>query len=82
MGRSPAVRKLHARNAAILLSNTADRRVDAIVAWTVQRRTTGGTGRAIRIAEAHGIPVLNLGSMSPRSASELLVAIRKAAAPS
>ena len=79
---SPAVRKLHARNAAILLSNTTDRPVDAVMAWTVHGRATGGTGMAIRIAEAHGIPVLNLGSMSPRDACERLVAIRRAASMS
>ena len=76
---SPAVRKLHARNAALLLSNTLDSPVDACVAWTAEGRVEGGTGMSIRIAEAHGIPVLNLGSMSPRSVCERLVAIRRAA---
>ena len=37
---------------------------------------------AIRIAEAHGVPVLNLGSMSPREACERLDAIRRAASGS
>ena len=37
---SPAVRKLHARNAAILLSDTLDRPVDAVVCWTSQGRDT------------------------------------------
>ena len=79
---SPTVRKLHARNASVVLGETLDQPVDAVVAWTVQGRTTGGTGMTIRIAEAHGIPVLNLDSMSPRSVCEQLVAIRRAAAPS
>ena len=79
---SPAVRKLHAGNAAILLSDTLDRPVDACVAWTADGRVTGDTGMAIRIAEAHGIPVLNLGSMSPRSACVRLAAIRRAASDS
>ena len=79
---SPAVRKLHARNATILLSDTLDRPVDAVVAWSAEGRVTGGTGMAIRIAEAHGIPVLNLGSMSPRSACERLAAIRCSASAS
>ena len=50
-------------------ARTCDRPVDAVtVCWT-----PGGVlqpaapGMAIRIAETHGIPVLNLGSMSPRS---------------
>ena len=76
---SPAVRKLHARNVSILLGETLDRPVDAAVCWTAEGRGTGGTGMAIRIAEAHGIPVFNLGSMSPRSACQRLAAIRRSA---
>ena len=79
---SPAVRKLHARNAAVLLGETLDRPVDAVVAWTVQGRVEGGTGMGIRIAEARGIPVLNLGSMTPRAVCERLAAIRRAVLPS
>ena len=75
---SPAARKLHARNAAVLMGETLDRPVDACVAWTVQGQVTGGTGMTIRIAEARGIPVLNLGSMSPRAVCERLAAIRRA----
>ena len=79
---SPAVRKLHGRNAAVLLGETLDRPVDAVVAFTAQGRAEGGTGMAIRIAEANGIPVFNLGSMSPRAVCERLAAIRRAARPS
>ena len=79
---SSAVRKLHARNAAILLSDTLDSPVDAVVCWSEGGTVTGGTGMAIRIAEAHSIPVLNLGSMSPRSACERLAAIRRSASRS
>ena len=74
---SPAARKLHARNAAILLSFGLDRPVDAVVAWTRDAVVTGGTGMGLRIAVAHGIPVLNLGAMSPRQACERLLAIRR-----
>ena len=79
---SPAVRKLHARNAAVLLSEMLNRPVDACVAWSAQGRIEGGTGMAIRIAEAHGIPVFNLGSMAPRPVCERLAAIRRAASAS
>ena len=75
---SRTVRKLHARNVAILLGETCDRPVDAVACWTPGGVVTGGTGLGIRIAEAHGIPVLNLGSISPRDACERLVAIRRA----
>ena len=47
---SPAVRKLHARNAAILLGTALDQPVDAVVAWTPGGAVTGGTGMALRIA--------------------------------
>ena len=75
---SPAVRKLHARNAAVL-GLTQDRPVDAVVAFTAGGRDAGGTGMAIRIAEARGIPVFNLGTMTPRAVCERLAAIRRAA---
>ena len=75
---SPSVRKLHARNAAVLLGGTLDRPVDAVVAFTAQGRVEGGTGMAIRIAGARGIPVFNLGTMSPRAVCERLAAIRRA----
>ena len=78
---SPAVRKLHARNAAVL-GLTLDRPVDAVVCWSERGAVTGGTGMAIRIAEANGIPVLNLGSMAPRAVCERLAAIRHAVHPS
>ena len=74
---SPAVRKLHARNAAVL-GLTQDRPVDAVVAFTAEGRIEGGTGMAIRIAEARGIPVFNLGAMTPRAVCERLAAIRRA----
>ena len=75
---SPAVRKLHARNAAVLLGEALNRPVDACVAWSPDGRTEGGTGMAIRIAEDRGIPVFNLGSMTPRAVCERLAAIRRA----
>ena len=78
---SPAVRKLHARNVAVL-GVSLGRPVDACVAWSSQGRTEGGTGMAIRIADAHGIPVFNLGSMTPRAVCERLAAIRRAASGS
>ena len=75
---SPAVRKLHARNAGIVLGAGLDRPVDALVAWTRDATVTGGTGMGLRIAAEHGIPVLNLGAMSPREACERLLALRRA----
>ena len=75
---SPAVRKLHARNVAILLGERWARPVNACNCWTAQGRPVGGTGMAIRIAEARGIPVLNLGSMAQRAVCERLPHIHRA----
>ena len=75
---SRTVRKLHARNVAILLGEKCDRPVDAAVCWSPGGVATGGTGMAIRIARARGVPVLNLGSMLPRTVCERLDAIRRA----
>lgn len=75
---SRGVRRLHGRNAAILLGVTLDRPVDAVVAWTRGGAVVGGTGLGLRIAAAWNIPVLNLGAMPPREACEKLLAIRGA----
>ena len=74
---SPAARKLHARNAAIRRSSELDRPVDAVVAFTRDAAVTGGPGMGLRITAEHGIPVMNLGAMSPREACERLLAIRR-----
>ena len=76
---SPAARKLHARNAAILLGDDADTPVHAVIAWTSRGLVSGGTGMGIRIAHDRGIPVLNLGVLHPRAACERLEEIRAAA---
>ena len=75
---SPAVRKLHARNAAALLGPGLDRPVDAVVCWSPGGAVVGGTGMALRIAAEHRIPVINLAAMTPRIACERLLAIRRA----
>ena len=74
---SPAIRKLHARNAAILLGRDLSSPVSAVIAWTPGGRIEGGTGMGIRIAQSRRIPVLNLGQLSPRSACEWLRDIRR-----
>ena len=78
---SPAARKLHARNTAILLGEDAGTPVHAVIAWTSQGRVSGGTGQGIRIADRYGIPVLNLGAMHPRAVCERLEDIRAAPSP-
>ena len=53
-------RQFHARNVSILLGPQGNAPVDAAVCWTPGGETVGGTGMAIRIAEAHRIPIINL----------------------
>ena len=78
---SPAVRMLHARNVEIVLGTNAASPVQAVVCWTRGGAVTGGTGLGIRIARAHGIPLLNLGLLHPRAVCERLEEIRMAALP-
>ncbi len=76
---SPAVRKLHARNVAVLLGAGLDRPVDAVVCWSGQGgAAVGGTGMGIRTAQSRGIPVFNLGALAPRAVCERLRDIRRA----
>lgn len=63
---APYVKKLHARNAQQILGGTLNAPSKFVVCWTpdgVEINTTaktGGTGQAIRIANAFDIPVYNL----------------------
>jgi hypothetical protein len=60
-GLSPFARKLMARNAMQILGPSLDSPANLVVAWTLWGQVVGGTGQALRIAIAHGIPILNLG---------------------
>ena len=64
----PGVRKMHARNVAILLGPNLDRPVDAVVAWTEAGKIRGGTGMGLLIAREAKIPVINLATESAGSA--------------
>lgn len=58
---SDYVKRLHARNAMILLGEHGDNPVEFVVCWTPNESVTGGTGQALRIANDQGIKVYNLG---------------------
>ena len=59
-------RSLHARNCHQILGRDLNDPASFVVCWTPDGATTdpgpstGGTGQALRIAAAHGIPVFNL----------------------
>lgn len=65
-------RRLHTRNVYQVLGHTLTRPSQFLICWTpdgVERyttRNTGGTGQAIRVALAYGVPVLNLGNTCTR----------------
>jgi hypothetical protein len=54
---SRGARALHARNCHQVLGADLATPVEFVLCWTKDGRASGGTGQAIRIAEAHGIPV-------------------------
>ena len=59
---NPYVRKLHGRNNMILLGKDLTVPVETVICWTPGGSGGGGTGQAIRVAQAHEIPVLDMGS--------------------
>lgn len=61
-------RKLHSRNMGQVLGPRLDVPARFEMAWTIDGKATGGTGQAIRVAEASGIPVLNMHNPRIRAA--------------
>jgi hypothetical protein len=59
---SPFARKLMARNAMQILGPKLNHPADLVITWTEMGLRKGGTGQALRIAEEHGVPIVNLGS--------------------
>lgn len=57
---SRAAQALHARNVHIVLGENLDSPVRFLVCWTPKGLLSGGTAMGIRIAQAFGIPVVNL----------------------
>ena len=57
---SAYARQLHGRNAQIMLGDDLNDPVKFVICWTKGGLTTGGTGQALRIAQAKDIPIFNL----------------------
>ena len=77
---SRGARALHGRNFAIIHGLTdqgADRTVDAVICWTPDGRTQGGTATGMKMARAAGIPVINLARTTAGDALETLGAIAR-----
>lgn len=58
---SRGAQALHARNVHEVLGVNCDEPSVALVCWTPGGTGAGGTGQAIRIAGAYGVPVFDLG---------------------
>lgn len=57
------VKKLMARNVMVILGRELDAPVKMVVCWTENAKPIGGTGHALRVAHAHGIPIYNLANL-------------------
>ena len=81
-------RALHARNVHQVLGASCENRASFVACWTPDGATsaaetsarTGGTGTAVRIASAHGVPVYNLQRADHRAMWEELAASSEAIA--
>jgi hypothetical protein len=58
-------RRLHGRNAYQVLGLDLRTKADFVVCWTKGGKGGGGTGQAIRMAFAYGIPVYDLALWTP-----------------
>lgn len=65
---SNAARKLHARNAQIILGSDLKTPSEFVVCWTKHGLTSGGTAQGIRIAQAYNVPIVNLGCITKSEA--------------
>lgn len=61
---SSTVKSFHRRNVAQVLGDDLKTPSRFVVCWTEGGLRRGGTGQALRIAEAHDIPIFDFGSMS------------------
>lgn len=57
---SPAAFKLMIRNCYQVLGDDLNSPVNMVICWTTDGKASGGTGQALRIAEAYAIPIYNL----------------------
>lgn len=58
---SVSVQKMHMRNVAQVLGADLKSPSKFIVCWTINGQGGGGTGQALRIAKAWGVPIFDLG---------------------
>jgi hypothetical protein len=69
-------RACHARNCHQVLGLTLDSPSRFLLCWTPGGREVGGTAQAIRVAQAHDVPVINLGREQDVEPDGILQALR------
>lgn len=57
---SQAAKLMHMRNGLQMLGTDGDQPADMVICWTPNGSRIGGTGQALRIADAYNIPVFDL----------------------
>lgn len=70
-------KKLHGRNVMIILGKKFKEPVKFVICYTPDGKFSGGTGLAMRIAEAHGIPIFNLFYKSVRERIEKFIGVQE-----
>ena len=60
------------RNACQILGMDGETPVSMVICWTPKGLRTGGTGQALRIAEAFNIPIFDLGIPGNETRYELI----------
>lgn len=66
-------RDFHGRNVYQILGKDLRTPVSFVLCWTPRGAVTGGTGQALRIADAYGIPVLNFATHTEDDISEFVL---------
>lgn len=56
----PGAKTMHARNSYQILGPDLQSPCDLVICWTPKAEGGGGTGQALRIARASGIPIMDL----------------------
>lgn len=74
-GLSPFVQALHTRSVFQVLGPGLNANSEFMLCWTADGAASGGTGQAIRIAQAHGVPVYNLQRQRERAHIERHLAL-------
>lgn len=64
---SPGAQKMHTRNTFQILGRDCQSPSAFVVCWTKDGKASGGTGQALRIAEAKGVKIYNLHDMENRA---------------